>query len=143
MKIELITTLVLRDQPQGYILSYFYRLVRASSLSLFLSRLYIPTLLGKVSNLCSFDSWKMHLWVKNLNSAILICATCKTLPKVLIITQAVGNYSSPKPFFLKIHSPSKQKGSGEESTEQNTTTTVRFIISSYIQQKKAKVFWKL
>ena len=67
-----ITTLVLQDQPQGYILSYFYRLVRALSHSRIfvefsLSAVY-SSIVGELSNSCCSDYWKMHLRVKKIVS---------------------------------------------------------------------------
>ena len=55
----MITTLVLQDYPQGYILSYFYKLPRALSLSPeflldFLSNVYIPPCVGKMFEFMEF-----------------------------------------------------------------------------------------
>ena len=66
-----ITTLVFQDELLGYILSYFYKLLRALFLSrffveFFLKAVYLISMVEKIpSNLWSSDSQKMHLWVKN------------------------------------------------------------------------------
>ena len=54
-----MTTLVLQTYPQGYILSYFYKLPRTLSLSPecllnFLSNFYIPRCVGKFFKLMEF-----------------------------------------------------------------------------------------
>ena len=54
-----MTTLVLQTYPQGYILSYFYKLPRALSLSPgcllnFLSNFYIPRCVGKFFKFMEF-----------------------------------------------------------------------------------------
>ena len=87
MNIVSITTLVLHDQLQGYILSYFQ------------------------IHLCS-DYGKMHFHVKKLIEKFL-----HTLPRLNSPTdsyhnpQAEGNYSfSYKQCFLEIYSPNRKRG---------------------------------
>ena len=88
----------------------------------------------------------MHLWVKILNSAILTCATCKTLPKVLIITQEEGNYSSPQAvFFWKYILPLSRKEVGRKlhsKTLQQLKGLLFRVISSKRKLKYSENFKK-
>ena len=58
------TTLVLQDQPQGYILSYFFKLLRVLHLQrMFLRVLYLQRMLVEFFLTCIFQ----HVWEKIFN----------------------------------------------------------------------------
>ena len=99
-KMMSITTFVLHDQPQGYMFSYFYKLLRALSLSRilnkFLSNLYIQPWLGK-----NFKFMVLIFLENALNLGIFTHAPIKV----------EGNYSfSPCSIFSKIYFRQQQNG---------------------------------
>ena len=96
-----ITTLVLQDQPQGYILSYFYRLVRALSHS----RIFVEFSLRAVYSSIVAENFQIHAVqitgkciceLKKLNLDILLIHPPRPDPQAFIITtQADRNYIFP------------------------------------------------
>ena len=112
--IVLITTLVLQDQPQEYIFSYFYKLLRTLSfypewVLNFLSSLYILPYLGKSFKFLVFLSLEK---VFNLGIFLMPPSLVKALPQVLIINPpGTGELvDPPSSIFSKIYSPQQLKG---------------------------------
>ena len=111
-----IFTFDIQDSSQGYVPSYFYKLLR----DLYPSRMLIElslkpvysTVVGKngvYSNLWCLYSWKMRwIWIFLLMPPSLV----KTLLQILVITlpQGEGNYSlSQATLFRKSVSPNSRK----------------------------------
>ena len=126
----MITTLVLQDQPQGYILSYFYKLLRAFYLSPewllnFLSNLYIPPCVGKISKFMEFT------FLENvLIRSIFTHAPPHNSP---LKPQAEENYSFPPGSILsKICFPLQQRRVEE---------TMIFFIK--FQSENRKMSWNI
>ena len=105
--------LALQDQPHGYILSYFYKLLRALSLSRihveFSLKLIYFTMSGK-----NFQIYCVHIPRKCIESNHFQSCPPSPLktPKVLSIrSQAEGNYSFPQAAFLhKSFPPTAEMG---------------------------------
>ena len=106
-------TLVLQDWPQGYILSYFYKLHRALSLSRMPVEVSLQ-LLYSTMYVINFKIYGVHIPRKFIDSShFYSCPSpLKTCPQVLVITpKAEGNYVFPQTaFFQKSVSSNNQKG---------------------------------
>ena len=130
-----MATLFLQNQPQGYILSYFYKLPRAFSLSPecllnFLSNFHIPPCVREIFKFMEFTFLENALIRDIFTHAP---SPLKTRPKVLVITpQAEGNYSSPQAVcFIKTF-PQQQKRVEE--------TVICFI---KLQSENMKITWNI
>ena len=71
---------------------------------------------GNSSNLCCSDYWKMHLWVKNIESRhsywCPLPHSCETLPQALIITTRLRKITHPRRSHVDMDSHSR-KGGGQ------------------------------